>query len=113
MQVRDLRKGLGPVSPQNGAAGHDLVVPAGEQLQHGCSFSFTVGLSQDLSPADHNGIRGNDDIPLLPGHSQSLLPADPGHLLSGRLLGVHGFVNIRYSNYKRYVEQRKQFLTPG
>ena len=95
MQIRDLGKGFRPIAPYNGAAGHDLVVPAGEQLQHGSCLVFVVGLAQNPALTYHNGIGSDDNIILTAGDRGSLPLTDPGHFVIGSFTGVHGLVNVR------------------
>ena len=113
MQVGDLGKGFAAAVGNDGAAGHHLMVPAGQQLQHFHRLLMGVGFAQNLPLADHNGVRRHHNVPRLPGQGQGFAPTDPGHLVKGRFLGVHGFINIRRPDHKGDAEQAQQFFPPG
>ena len=98
MNVRHLRKGFVFLAPEYGAARHHLMGPAGEKAQHLYGLGFVPGLSQNNAVADHNGVGGHHHVLRLPGNGQGLLPAQPGNLVKGRLVRVHGFINIRRPN---------------
>ena len=113
MQVGDFRKGFRPVSQEDGAAGHHLVVPAGQEPQHGPGLLFRPGLAQDGAFADHDGVRGDDDVILPVGHRQGLQAADPGDLRKGSLAGVHGFIDIRCPDDEGDAEEGQKLLPAG
>ena len=89
------------------------MIPAGKQGEHFSGFLGCVGLSQNLSFADHDGVRGDDQIVLFPGNGQRFFPAEPGHLVKGRPGRIHGFIDICRVHGERNTEEPQQFLSPG
>ena len=104
MEVGNLGKGLAGITRQHGAAGHHLMVPAGEQLQHLHCFGRGMGLAQHPALTDHNGVGGDDHVIAFPADGKGFQPADPAHFIKGGSGGVHGFVNICNSDSKRNTE---------
>ena len=113
VEVRDLGKGFYLVSQDHGDAGHDLMSPAGEHGEHFHGPFHRMGFAKNGAVADHDGICGDDHIFGPPLHGQSLQPADPGHLVKGGLLGIHGFVNIRRAHNEGLAEQPHELPPPG
>ena len=112
VDIRHLGAGKALLPTQDGEAGHYLVIPAGEQPEHPVGIGFVPGFAQNRSVAYHHCVGGNDHIVLLPGNSQGLQPADPGHLVIGAA-GVHRFINIRHPYDERNAEQSQKLLPPG
>ena len=113
MQIGNLGKGFPFAAPQNGTAGHDLMVPTGKQVQHGFCVCFISGLAQNLPTAYHNGVRGDDNIICFCRNCHGLQAADPANFIESRFFGVHGFINIRYPDHEGKAEFAQQFLSPG
>ena len=113
MEGGDFREGLAAAASCHSAAGHHLMLAAGQQLQHPHGISFISGLAQNLPAADHDGVGGYHHIGLFPGDGQSLQAADPGYLLLRGQLGVHGFIDIRSPDGEGNAENLQQFLPPG
>ena len=89
------------------------MVPAGKEPEHGFGLFLRMGLAQHPAFADHDGVRGDDHIVFSPAHRQGLCPADPGHFLKGRLMAIHGFVNIRHPDAEGDAEELEKLLPPG
>ena len=84
MDIRNFRVGFPAAAPQHSQAGHNLVVTAGEKMEHTAGIFRTFGLAQNLAVANHNGIRRDDDIIAPPRHRLRFPAADQRHLLGGR-----------------------------
>ena len=113
MKGGDLGKGFLSVAVEHSAAGHHLMLPAGQQPEHINCLLAAVGLAQHLALAHHNGVGGDDRVAFFPADGRSLAPADPGNLVFGRFVRVHGFVNVCGVYRKGDAEQTQQLPPPG